>query len=356
MLLLNLRTKKKATLTINPKLLKSHPRYLKIYGRMNIDALVEQIQLSNWINPLLITPKHVIISGHRRWQAALQLQWNLIPVEIRTFPNRLAELEALLSENLARPKSCEQKVREANSWKEIESVRAKERQESGIKIEDEDKGTTRDLVAAKVGLGSGVTYAKAAKVVAQMDWETKAGNEEWADAWRSILNSVSIQAAYSLLQLPRSRQKPILDLIASGAARTPKEAALILAADNTSNDPRLFVPGDLAQVNIDPNLAFSTSDLRWNGYWGKIESTGNRGFIELNMGSERVQFFSRDLILIDEPSEELKQIAERVLQLRTLELDEIEIAMLDVLQQRLEFTSRQWLHLEYLERILVAKN
>ncbi|MGL5134618.1 MAG: ParB/RepB/Spo0J family partition protein, partial [Planktothrix sp.] len=69
--------------TLDPKLLKPHPRYLKIYGRMNIEELVEQIQLSNWINPILITPKQIIVSGHRRWQAALQLKWNAIPVEIR---------------------------------------------------------------------------------------------------------------------------------------------------------------------------------------------------------------------------------------------------------------------------------
>ena len=165
--------------TVDPKSLKPHPRYLKIYGQMNIGELVEQIQLSNWINPILITPKQVIISGHRRWQVALQLNWDSIPVEIRAFPNRLSELEALLSENLARSKTREQKVREANSWKEVESARAKQRQEAGLKIDEPDnlmdifsegrKGTTRDLVAAKVGLGSGVTYTKAAKVVTQID-------------------------------------------------------------------------------------------------------------------------------------------------------------------------------------------
>ncbi|MGL6139385.1 MAG: ParB/RepB/Spo0J family partition protein, partial [Planktothrix sp.] len=74
--------------TLDPKLLKPHPRYLKIYGRMNIEELVEQIQLSNWINPILITPQQIIVSGHRRWQAALQLKWSAIPVEIRAFPNR----------------------------------------------------------------------------------------------------------------------------------------------------------------------------------------------------------------------------------------------------------------------------
>ncbi|VXD16737.1 ParB N-terminal domain-containing protein [Planktothrix paucivesiculata] len=348
--------------TVDPKTLKPHPRYLKIYGRMNIEELVEQIQLSNWINPILITPKQIIVSGHRRWQAALQLKWSAIPVEIRAFPNRLCELEALLSENLARPKTREQKVREANSWKEIESARAKQRQEAGLKIDEPDnlmdifsegrKGTTRDLVAAKVGLGSGVTYTKAAKVVAQIDWEIKAGNEEWADAWRSILNTVSIQAAYSLLKLPRKQQKQILDLIATGQARTPKEAALLLAEEASLDDPRLFVSGDFAVVNIDPNLTFAPSDNRWNGYWGRVEGTGTSGLIVLNLGSEMLQFYSRDLVEIDEPTEEFLQVASKVLRLRSLDLDELEIALLDVLQQRVEFTPRQLLYLEYLEKVL----
>jgi ParB/RepB/Spo0J family partition protein len=348
--------------TLDPKTLKPHPRYLKIYGQMNIEELVEQIQLSNWINPILITPKQVIISGHRRWQAALQLNWDSIPVEIRAFPNRLSELEALLSENLARSKTREQKVREANSWKEVESARAKQRQEAGIKIDQSDnlmdifsegrKGTTRDLVAAKVGIGSGVTYTKAAKVVAQIDGEIKAGNEEWAEAWRSILNTVSIQAAYSLLKLPRKQQKPILDLIATGAACTPKEAALLLAEESSLDDPRLFVSGDFAVVNIDPNLTFVPSDLRWNGYWGRVEDTRTQGLMVLNLGHEIRQFYSRDLIQIDQPSDELLQVASKVLRLRSLDLDELEVALLDVLQQRLEFTPRQLLHLEYLEKVL----
>ena len=41
-----------------------------------------------------------------------------------------------------------------------------------------------------------------------------------------------------------------------------------------------------------------------------------------------------------------------MLRLRSLDLDELEIALLDVLQQRVEFTPRQLLYLEYLEKVL----
>ncbi|MBE9146938.1 hypothetical protein [Planktothrix mougeotii] len=65
-----------------------------------------------------------------------------------------------------------------------------------------------------------------------------------------------------------------------------------------------------------------------------------------------LQFYSRDLVEIDEPTAEFVQVALKVLRLRSLELDELEIALLDVLQQRLEFTPRQLLYLEYLEKVL----
>ena len=45
-------------------------------------------------------------------------------------------------------------------------------------------------------------------------------------------------------------------------------------------------------------------------------------------------------------------MASKVLRLRSLELDELEIALLDVVQQRVEFTPRQLLHLEYLDKVL----
>jgi hypothetical protein len=150
----------------------------------------------------------------------------------------MAELETLLVENSSRPKTWEQKVREANSWKEIEADKAKRRQTAGVHLDETDlmkifsegsRGNTRDLVAAKVELGSGMTYAKAAKVVAQIDRAVKRGEVETAAAWRQVLNFQSVQAAYELLKLPATVRHGMLDLIATGAAQTTKEARQLLA-------------------------------------------------------------------------------------------------------------------------------
>jgi ParB/RepB/Spo0J family partition protein len=121
---------------VDPQTLKPHPRYRKIYGEdEDISQLVESIRTSGWWRPLLVTPKRTIVSGHRRWRAALELGLDWVPVEVRAFPHRMAELETLLVENSSRFKTREQKVREANSWKEIEADKAKRRQTAGVQID-----------------------------------------------------------------------------------------------------------------------------------------------------------------------------------------------------------------------------
>lgn len=110
---------------VAPQILQPHPHNAAIYGEdEDVSDLVRLIQDSNWIKPLVVTPAHTIISGHRRWKAAQQLKLKTIPVEYRSFPHERAELEALLLENASRHKTTEQKVREANLWKTLESERA----------------------------------------------------------------------------------------------------------------------------------------------------------------------------------------------------------------------------------------
>src|SRR5689334_23289515 len=76
---------------INPHLLTPHPDNQKIYGSEDVSDLAIHIQKSGWIKPLVITQQNRIISGHRRWQAALQLSYRLVPVERRVFANETEE-------------------------------------------------------------------------------------------------------------------------------------------------------------------------------------------------------------------------------------------------------------------------
>ena len=344
---------------IDPKRLKPHPRNPFLYGEdEDIWELVEQIQVSGWIRPLLVTPKHIIISGHRRWRAALELGLEQVRVEVRKFPNQTAQLEALLLENAARPKTREQLVREANAWKEVVAAKAKRRQKAGVRLDDEElmkifsegsRGNTRDIVASKVGLGSGMTYAKAAKVVKQIDRAVSEDDLEIASAWRKILNTQSISAAYQLLLLPVKKREDILELIANGEAETTKEAQFILEAAN-SDDDRIFVAGDLAIINIEkPNL-MSAKETQWNGCWGVIEEVLPGRIVTLNLGKETLRLCQRDLELIEESTEEFQEAVKRVLQLRECPLAEVEVAMLDVLQRQLELGDRHLFYLEHIEQ------
>jgi ParB family chromosome partitioning protein len=65
---------------------------------------------SEWVKPIVVNPRNVIISGHRRWKAALELGLETVLVEVREFPDEMAELKALLLENANRFKTTEQKL------------------------------------------------------------------------------------------------------------------------------------------------------------------------------------------------------------------------------------------------------
>ena len=119
---------------VDPRVLQPHPRNSSIYGRNeDLTELVNLIQNSQWVRPLVVTTEGTIISGHRRWQAVLQLGWTTVPVEVRQFPDEIAQLQTLLLENANRLKNREQKVREAQAWLEVESNAAKKRMSEGGK-------------------------------------------------------------------------------------------------------------------------------------------------------------------------------------------------------------------------------
>lgn len=175
-----------------------------------------------------------------------------MPVEYREFLDELAELEALLLENAARVKTIEQKVREAQAWKDVETFKARRRQielassrprtqkTSDLQpnlAEGHEKGQTRDKVAARVGLKRS-TYEKAAKVVRAIDTETSLGNLEHATALRKILNSQSVDAASQLLKKPCEERHQILSLISASKAKNTLEAiALIQQGQDSAQEP-----------------------------------------------------------------------------------------------------------------------
>lgn len=361
---------------VDPKTLKSHPRNCSIYGEdEDLSELMELICQSGWVKSLVITSDNVIISGHRRWKAALELRIQSIPVEVRSFPDELAELEALLLENASRFKTTEQKVREAQAWKEVEAKKARLRMSDAAKTRFQgvenfphpEKGKTRDRIAARVGLGSGRTYSKAAQVIAVIDEETQKGNLASAQVLRKVLNEQSVDAAHIFLKKPPQERSCIANLIVSGAAKSTFQAAEMArqnnyAEFNARSQENLagfsvgdwvspFRAGDIVFVDIDRHEAASAQEKKWNGFWGLVTAVGEMGSLTVNVGRDCLQLFPRDLKPVDAPSADLRHVVERVLRLRGFGLDEIEERMLDVLQRREWFTHSQLIHLENIEKL-----
>jgi ParB/RepB/Spo0J family partition protein len=249
---------------IEIRLLIPHPSNASIYGEdEDVSSLVESIQRTGWIKPLVVTPNYIIISGHRRRQAALVLGLETVPVEVREFSSSATELEALLLENQLRHKTIEQKVREANVWKDVESELAHRRKLARLKQGEhrpdvqnfahrETLGKTRDRLAKKVGLGSGFTYSKAAQVVAQIDKELSLGNQAVAKGLRKVLNSQSVDAAYKLTKQPPVERAGVLELIVKGKAKTTLQAEALLGRTYSSR-LKEFSVGDVVYVNSPEN-------------------------------------------------------------------------------------------------------
>lgn len=182
-----------------------HPRNIEIYGEEDVAALKQSIAESGWIKPLTVTPDYVIVSGHRRYQAAMQLGYTELPIEVEHFSSEEAEMERLLRENENRGKTPEQQIREGMMWEPIERGKAHKRQgmrndTTSVKIfTNVESGKSSDVIARRVGLGSGVTYEKGKEVVEYIDRMILAGSER-GDVLRMTLNDESINAASKLMK------------------------------------------------------------------------------------------------------------------------------------------------------------
>jgi len=170
--------------------LRAHPLNERLYGSESLGKVfLHSVKEKGILVPLAIKQDGTIISGHRRWRAAMAVGLQTVPVEVVSYDNELDEREAVIEFNRQREKTFSQKMAEGEELESVERERARWRQAAtqlagrvkggepifggGKFATTEEKGKTRDKVAAAVGLGSGRTYDKAAKV-----WEAaKKGDE-----------------------------------------------------------------------------------------------------------------------------------------------------------------------------------
>jgi ParB family chromosome partitioning protein len=204
---------------IDINLLKPHPRNVEIYGDEDVMELQQSIAESGWIKPLTVTPEYVVVSGHRRFRVAMALGYTALPVVIEVFASPEAEIERLLRENENRGKTPEQQIREGMTWEDVEKGKGRhggDRKSEGFsseKIFPLDDGRISDIIARRVGLGSGKTYEKGKDVVERIDMELRIGDyHRYAEILRTQLNEQSITSAWNTLdKIVKAEEKERLD-------------------------------------------------------------------------------------------------------------------------------------------------
>jgi ParB-like chromosome segregation protein Spo0J len=208
--------------------LKPHPLNAKVYSYYDslIDNadLAESIKKHGVLTPLLVTMDNVIISGHRRWNAARELGLSEVPVITSDLTDELDIEEAVLTSNKQRQKTNEQIAREFVELQRIEVEKAKERQVAHLKQGDKilvvenfpqrEMGKSRDLAAEKLGV-SGRTAEKAAKVVAKVDELRAEGKKKEAQELLSTLNEENVNKAYAKMKEQFSAWKKEADVRSS---------------------------------------------------------------------------------------------------------------------------------------------
>jgi hypothetical protein len=122
-----------------------------------------------------------------------------------------AIVERLLRDNENRGKTPMQQIREGMAWEPIETHKAEKQRLANLKhsgnsidlqnFAGRESGNVRDIIARRVGLGSGVTYEKGKAVVETIDRELAVGDfRERGRLLRIKLNEESINAASKLMQ------------------------------------------------------------------------------------------------------------------------------------------------------------
>lgn len=188
--------------------LKPHPKNEEIYGaHEDISDLVKKIKKSGRVHTMTVNSKGVVLAGHRRLKACIELGIETVKAEIIDFDTPEEEVEFIVLDNHQREKTVEQKAKEAKALKEVESKLALIRKSIGGKggfkdvpnsAQVENQGRARDKVAKNVGLRSGHEVDRAITAVNKIDELRKTGREKDAELIRGVLNNRSVSAAEEL--------------------------------------------------------------------------------------------------------------------------------------------------------------
>lgn len=171
--------------------LRPHPLNETIYGDRADGDLIESVRSKGVLNPILITADNLIVSGHRRWGAAIAAGLDMVPVVVYTGDDTLDIEEALIESNRQRQKTNEQIGREFKRLKAIYNERASRQGQrsdlTSVSDETEVAAKPSDQAAAELGV-SRTTAHRIETVVDKIDELQAEGNTQQAAALRDTLN------------------------------------------------------------------------------------------------------------------------------------------------------------------------
>lgn len=149
------------------------------------------------LQPLLISPASVIISGHRRWAAAAAAGLDEVPVIVdERLRDPIAADRAWYEANRNRELTVEQRARLYQALLEIESAEAAHRRSQGGAAPK--RGRAQIIAARQAGM-SAPTARAAVDVVRAIDAARAQGDAETAERLRATLNERSVRAARALV-------------------------------------------------------------------------------------------------------------------------------------------------------------
>lgn len=147
---------------LDPTILKPHKFSQDIYGDDGYADLIPSIKELGVLQALYVNQNNLILSGHRRWRAALEAKVK-IPVIRKIYSSKMDEHQAIIEFNRYRIKTGIQLYNEGKALENIEIEKAKRRQGKRTDLYPDipqNFAECRDIVATTIGLGSGEQWRK----------------------------------------------------------------------------------------------------------------------------------------------------------------------------------------------------
>ena len=201
-----------AQATRKPSELRPHPLNEVIYGDRADADLIASVRAKGVLNPILISSANLIISGHRRWGAAIAAGLDAVPVVVFGSDDELDIDEALIESNRQREKTNDQKGSEIRELARIISVRESRQgtnqyteKRASVSPETEAKTYPSEKASRELGV-SRTTGHRLVTVVNEIDSRKANGNDAGAVELRKELNT-NVNRAYNQVRAQRRQEE-----------------------------------------------------------------------------------------------------------------------------------------------------